>query len=672
MHGAPAVGKSSVCRVLQGLPPLPKPQQHSTEIFENPVRLIKTGRFSLTSEAVLEHVDEMKIMGMIASHIGEKEKEEKYKSKAPPHPSTESGNRDKNAETQTPTGIVQPVSRKTSPAKKHPTSQPMSDVLIGIAKLKKEGKSSSDLFKIAWFHIMDSGGQPQFTDVLPLMFPKVSLHLVVIRLDEKLDDKPMVRYLVAGENKYKLPENLALSNLQMIQRTCELAEATRISSEKKAHPWVMVIATHSDCNCSKESLEEKNRRLRELLSRYKHVLISKSNDEVIFAMNAMAPKGQERDEYTRLLQKHVLNAPKVHEDIPVPVRWMVFHLELSRCSGEGVVEKSVCLEVGDRIQMHKDDAMNAVKYFDSVALHMYLPKKLPDLIFTNFDPFVSRLSLVLAGSFTMPRAGPISEDREKLRTTGILRKEFVEELFRGKFKPHPFSVDKFFDLLEYLRISDQIEKDTYFIPCVLPLDDPNPVKFITECSPALLTWGKNVLPQGFFPALIVQLLRRKSAPCFHPSRGEKQLRRAVYLNSQDGALLVVDQTSWFELYFAGEISKFPHMLEAVEESSRRLADRMKIHGYGELTRCVRCPRDSCDAPFIHPGIILPQSNMAECTNREAYRFELSPEQKHWFKSSSGKYVFFLYNYIELMLSVSLITVSVIIIIIVIVIHIIIL
>ena len=160
MHGALAVGKSSVCRVLQGLPPLPKPQQHSTEIFENPVRLIKTGRFSLTSEAVLEHVDEMQIMGMIASHIGEKEKEEKHKSTPPSQPSTKSGNRDKNAEIQTPTGIVQPVSNETSPAKKHPTSQPMSDVLRGIAKLKKEGKSSSDLFKIAWFHIMDSGGQP--------------------------------------------------------------------------------------------------------------------------------------------------------------------------------------------------------------------------------------------------------------------------------------------------------------------------------------------------------------------------------------------------------------------------------------------------------------------------------------------------------------------------------
>ena len=660
MHGAPAVGKSSVNRILQRLPPLPKPQQHSTAMFEDPVRLIKTDRFSLKSKDVhvLKHVDEMEIMKMIASHI--REKEGKHKSETQPQPSTKSENRYKLAETQPQTGIEQPVSNETCSAKKHPTSQPMSDVLIGIAKLKKDGKSSSDLFNIDWFHIVDSGGQPQFTDVLPLMFPKVSLHLVVIRLDEKLDDKPMVRYLVAGENTYELPENLALSNLQMIQRTCELAEATRISSQEKICPWVMVIATHLDCECSEESLKEKNRRLQYLVDKYNCILIPKSKDEVIFAMNAMEPEGQERGEYTRLLQQHILQAPKVHtKDVQVPARWMLFHLELSRCSDEGVVEKSVCLEVGDRIQMNENDVMNAVKYFDSVALLMYLPNKLPDLIFTKFDPVVSRLSEVLAASFTLPSAGPMGEDRRKLRTTGILRKKFVEELFRGKFNPHPFSVDMFFALLEYLRISDQIDKDTYFIPCVLPLDDPNPVKFVTECSPVLLTWCENVLPQGFFPALIVQLLRRKSTPCFDRSVGDNQLRRAVYLDSQYGPLLVVDQISWFELYFSGEKTKFPIILEAVEESSRDLAHIMKIRGYGELKRAFCCPSVQCKTDLIHPGVIIPESNMAKCTKKSSYRFPLSPKQKLWIKSSSGKYVF-LYNHTKIMLSVSLITVSVII------------
>ena len=34
--------------------------------------------------------------------------------------------------------------------------------------------------------------------------------------------------------------------------------------------------------------------------------------------------------------------------------------------------------------MQNDDAMNAVKYFDSVALHMCLPDKLGNLILTSY------------------------------------------------------------------------------------------------------------------------------------------------------------------------------------------------------------------------------------------------------------------------------------------------
>ena len=60
----------------------------------------------------------------------------------------------------------------------------------------------------------------------------------------------------------------------------------------------MVIATNLDCECSEESLKEKNRRLQDLADKYNCILTLKSKDEVIFAVNAMAPEGQERGENT--------------------------------------------------------------------------------------------------------------------------------------------------------------------------------------------------------------------------------------------------------------------------------------------------------------------------------------------------------------------------------------
>ena len=302
LHGAPSVGKSSLHRILQGLPPLLKSQQHSTELLQNPVRLINTNRFALTATHVLEHVDERKVMNMIAAHISRQGKE------------------------STTEEIPQATSKTTPQTKMTKNESPtrdqvvVSDVVKGIAaELSNVTSISSDLFNVLWFHLVDSGGQPQFSDVLPLVFPKVSLHIVVIRLDEKLDDKPKVRYLFAGEDKYVVPENLALSHLQMIERTCELAQAAATTNPKGHCPWVMALGTHLDCICPEESLQEKNRRLQEVFERYKHIIVRTSGKEMIFAMNAMAPVGKERDEYTCVLQDRVFHAPLVHtNDVPVP------------------------------------------------------------------------------------------------------------------------------------------------------------------------------------------------------------------------------------------------------------------------------------------------------------------------------------------------------------------
>ena len=422
----------------------------------------------------------------------------------------------------------------------------------------------------------------------------------------------------------------------MIERTCELAQAAATKNQEGHSPRVVVVATHLDCVCPAESLRQKNRCLEEVFERYKHIIVRKSSNEIIFAMNAMIPEGEVRKEYTCVLQNVLLNAPPVHtSDVEVPVRWMLLYLELSRLSEEGLLEMSTCEAVADRLEM-RNDLSNALDYFTKVALHMRFADKLPKLVFTQVAPIVSRLSTVIAASFTKPKFAPIEQERENLKRKGIVTKAFVHKLFKDKFKQNPFSVDDFFSLLEHLLIAVNIDDSEYFIPCVLPLDDPNPEDFPTKSAslPVLLTWNKEVLPQGFFPALIVKLLQRKTPPIFSHCAGEKQLRRAVYLNSEYGALRLVDQTSWFELYFAGKMQYSPIVLEAVEDSSHALVDVLKIHGFGELKRAFHCTGVCGSKDPVHPAL-LTVTNEGQCTKREACRFPLSSEHMCWINATEG-------------------------------------
>ena len=83
----------------------------------------------------------------------------------------------------------------------------------------------------------------------------------------------------------------------------------------------------------------------EVLEKYDDILICKSIDEVIFPINAMAPVGKERQQYTKELQKCILNVSKeIGDKIEVPLKWLVFQLHLDKIGP--IVHISECYKTG--------------------------------------------------------------------------------------------------------------------------------------------------------------------------------------------------------------------------------------------------------------------------------------------------------------------------------------
>ena len=544
IHGAIGVGKSSVQRILEGLPPLPKFEQKSTDIIES------------------------RVFRKRQSH--------------------QSG-------------------------------------VTNIPKRVQEIVSDSNHFDV---HIVNGGGQPQFDDTLPLLFHNASSHIVVIPLDEELKDRPKARCLVSGEDIYKHSKGHRLSNLEMITRTCELAEAAKIANPNRPPPWVLVVGTKLDRLSATESLKEKNRCLWRVVERFPHILRPKSNREVIFALNAIVPKGEERVKYTNILQRLIVQAPEMLATI-IPSRWIRFKNRLDHYSTDYIVTKPACLEVGKQCGMNEHDIENALNHFTSLPLYMHFPESLPNLIFTKFYPVVGRLSLLLTGF------DPMNKYRMQFRATGVLTKALLHTLLDVEFNQYKFTIDDFIVLLKYLRIVANIDDDSHFVPCVLPTDDPHLDDTLDSIA---FTWGKRILPQGFFPALVVELLR---SPHFDHCPQEKQLRHAVYLQSRKGMVRLVEHITFFQLYFFGEKKDRPVVMKAVKESADILTDLNTFKGISEVKYGFRCPGIHFRSEeLIHPCVIvqpdlLAQPEEAQCVLDETYRIPLSPTRKSWFKSLAG-------------------------------------
>ena len=471
-----------------------------------------------------------------------------------------------------------------------------SEAMRSIKEQLPKVKPSTELFDVDWIHLLDSGGQPQFLDVLPLLFRNESLHIVVIRLTEGLDDKPKVRFYDKGKDVYTLPDHLTHSNREIIERACQMAEAQATSG--KSVPKVMVVGTHKDklgIN-SEAKLKEINKELTKVHQKYNRVLIRKSSGEVIFAVNAMAPDGKKRQKYTEELQKCILEAVKETGDvIDVPLKWLAFHLDLDKTGG--IVRKSECYRRGEIHGMGRSEVENALKFFDKVSLLLYHPDDVPDLVFTKMYPLISRLSRLIKASFITP-GSCITAPYDRLRQKGLFNKSFLPTIFEDLYESgEEFSDDDFLKLLECLKIAVHIGDDDYFLPSALSLEPPsNDLSFELSCVPLAFTWDGRILPHGFFLTLVVELLRQQEGGDdlhFELRKDVTQCRHEIQLivakRRIPGVVKIVDRKRWVEICYSDDVRYCSQLRVVVDNAIIKVREVFQHAGLEAPTIGFRCP-----------------------------------------------------------------------------------
>ena len=152
-------------------------------------------------------------------------------------------------------------------------SQPTA--LHSINNKLKSVTPSSEMFDSQWYHLIDSGGQPQFYDILPLVYRSPAINIVVIRLTEELDDRPKVTHHCQGRDDYELPDKLLLTNRQFIVRMCQ----TAANCAKSGGPvsYMMVVGTHKDIldkegeEASKSKIKKLNDELKKELKEFEEL-----------------------------------------------------------------------------------------------------------------------------------------------------------------------------------------------------------------------------------------------------------------------------------------------------------------------------------------------------------------------------------------------------------------
>ena len=413
-------------------------------------------------------------------------------------------------------------------------------------------------------------------DILPLVYQSPSLNIVVVRLTDSLNDRPRVCFFEEGRDVYTLPDRLVLSNRDFIIRMCQIAASC--SASGGIVPYVMIIATHLDILGSSGSakVREFNEGLADVRKEFSHVLICKSKNETIFPINAMAVS-EERQQYTKELQECITSVTQHVLPIKVPLRWLVYQLHLDK--DEGIVRLPDCYREGLSLKMRKHDVDNALKFFSKMALILYFPDDIPDLVLTKMDPLTTRLSKLVKTSFIPPKHCPPAES-DKLRIKGLFHKNYLPKVFKD-IENDSLNDDEFLKLLECLKIAVRVGKQgEYFLPSALSFEPQSEgTAFKMFSIPLVFSWGERLLPHGFFFTVAIEMMGQYGEYKFELCTTVDQWRREIQVSEVagkiPGVVKLTNKIKWIQISTTSNPKNCRTIYKIVKSAIQKTVKRFK-------------------------------------------------------------------------------------------------
>ena len=334
--------------------------------------------------------------------------------------------------------------------------------------LSQEVQSLSEIILSSkWVYFTDSGGQPQYHELLPLFIRSISSALCVTCLTDRLDEMQEVELYQDGK-QVGATQQSQLSAKDTIQ--CLVNTIQSYSSQEKP-PKIIMIGTHLDKleaagNGAAETLEEKDKKLLEMLKpEFSDQLVYSSQDmkKLIFPVNALNPGRKERST-AQSLRCHVEDSGA--EKVKIPIWWYIMELllqELAKVLGRGVLSRAECLEMARLLHIREDSFDAALKFFDKLNVIKYSPDVLPGVVFVDSQIPLDKVSELVHHNFLLRQPasaeGTVSVDGEwqHFRDKGLVSKECLKH-FQRHYVPKIFSVDDLSELLKKLLVFAPIRR----------------------------------------------------------------------------------------------------------------------------------------------------------------------------------------------------------------------
>ena len=287
---------------------------------------------------------------------------------------------------------------------------------------------------------------------------------------------------------------------------------------EKIKARILLIGTHRDQLDSFKLIEEKNKRFSEILfPEFKEYVqyYDVASEQIVFPMNAKYPGDLEKAMAGKI--RSVVTKECLPDPMNLPLQWLGLEImleEITSCLGRELLTKSECLYIASKLHFDESTLEAVLIYLDELSLIFYYPEILPELVFTNSQVLLDKISELVKVHFDL-----MHETESFIScTAGDMWQEFfhyalvtVDFLSQPKFDKHYvpglFEPKHLVILCKKLLIFATFADNKLFVPCLLQMLDDAAVSEFRECfqsaaAPLVLKFPHGGPRLGLFCALM--------------------------------------------------------------------------------------------------------------------------------------------------------------------------
>ena len=466
------------------------------------------------------------------------------------------------------------------------------EVEADIAKANSSNTPSlGDVWNIINF--LDTGGQPEFVNILPAVSSSIALTFIVFNLSKSLDNLVHVQHNVNGHPSFR-PYYLDCTNLEFVKRLMVSSENFNkniIPSLKSIQrkdggndSKICYVGTHA-LNVSEEEILKIDGRLSSIahelglqrsfwsspkphldrlfpidmfpIDREQELSFwssAKSLLQRLFPID-MVPVQESFEDIIEDIRDNIQKQVQGRDYYEVPITWFIFLLKIQKLcnvkkvsyvSYQEAVDVWMDQQVSENESITKSDGVSRENYVHNILLFFHFMGMLfyyhkvegmCDFVFIDRQWLFTKLTELIEIKFTkgFNKKDISAEDMKKFTMEGRLNINIIKNLRINLQGIKPLY---FIHLLDHLNIVAPINSE-YFIPCVLPSYplEKSSQKFsnLDECygtirhAPLLVGFKNGPMPHGFFCHLIVELFRNLPTGWYLPLLSTKEMQH-VYNN----------------------------------------------------------------------------------------------------------------------------------------------